>query len=118
MKNIIFVLFTLLVLFSACKKEEKPTSYASINFVNAVIGSGIVKVNYHSKPVDWAAYTGTIGAVNYATSQILTVFNLNNNYPFTIVPALDTLKPIFNQILPVEPIGMHILFTTDQAPAS
>lgn len=106
------------VLFSACKKEEEPTGYASINVVNAAIGSGTVKVNCHGKPVGWAAYSGAIGAINYATSQILTVFNLNNDYPFTIVPALDTLKPVFNKILPMEPTGMYTLFTTGQAPAA
>lgn len=118
MKNIIYALCTIIVLFCACKKEESTTSYASINVVNAAIGSGTVKVNYHGKPISWAAYSGSIGAINYAASQILMVFNLNNNYPFTIVPALDTLKPVFNKILPMEPSGMYTLFTTGQAPAS
>lgn len=116
MKSIIFQLCMVAMLFSACKKAEKPASYASINVVNAAIGSGTVKVNYHGKPVVWAAYTGTIGAINYANSHILTVFNLNNDFPFTIVSVLDTLKPVFNQILPME--GMYTLFTTGQAPAA
>lgn len=112
MKSFFITLITIAVLFSACNKEEALKPYASINVVNAAVGAGSVKVNYFGRDINWLSFIGSTGIINYGTNQVLTVFNLNNDYPFTIVPVLDTLKPVFKQKLQMEPTGMYTLFTT------
>lgn len=116
MKKIINVLCILGLAFNACKKEEMPISYPSINVINAAVGAGTVKVNYHSRQINWSTYTGTIGSVPFGISQTFTVFN-SNDYPFTIVPALDTLNAVFKQKLDLDPTGVYTLFTTGQTGA-
>ncbi|MCY1525832.1 hypothetical protein D9M68_608270 [compost metagenome] len=99
----------------ACKKDA-PTPYASINVINAAIDAGTIKVNYFGKPINWAKYTGTIGNVPFANNQVFTLFNLNNDYPFTIVSATDTSKMVFSQQLALDPTGIYTLFATGQSP--
>ncbi len=113
--NILFLLPAFALLLSSCKKTESANSYTSINVVNASIGTGAVKVNYFGRSINWKPYTGNSGIINYASSQILNIFNLNNEYPFTIV-ASDTSKMIFNQKITMNPNAMYSLFTTGQAP--
>lgn len=112
---IIYTCYAILIIVASCKKSESPQIYSSINVVNAAVGAGTVKVNYFGRDISWQAYIGTNGVVNYGTNQILTVFNLNNDYPFTIVPSLDTLNSIIKTKISMEPNGMYSLYATGTA---
>lgn len=116
MKNASFVFGTIIVMFCSCKKKEIPQSYASINVVNSAINAGSVKINYYGKNVTWSSLVGSIGLIGYGENQVLTVSNLNVDYPFTIVPALDTTKTVVRQKLFIEPNGRYTLFATGQSP--
>jgi hypothetical protein len=111
--SVILILFAL----GGCKKDEIVTNQSSINIVNASVGIGTIKVNYFGKTINWSTLTGTAGLVNFGTSQILTVTNLVTDFPFIIVPSIDTLKPVINVKLPIENNGMYSLYTTGQTGA-
>jgi|GEM_PF-1981180 len=117
MRNLIYSICFFATIIIACKKEIQPLSYASVNIVNAVAGSGTVKVNYHGRSIRWSSLTGNTGNIAFASSQILTIFNNNNDYPLTIVPSLDTLKSIFSERLKIEPTGIYTLFIMGKSDA-
>lgn len=108
--NILIACTSAIILYAACKKNEITTTHPSLSVINAAIGSGTVKVNYFGKPINWANYTGSLGNVNFGSSQILTIFNLNNDYPFTIVPSTDTTNKIVNTKLPMNTDGIYSLY--------
>jgi hypothetical protein len=117
MKKIVFTVMASVALLYSCKKNKVAPSYASINIINASIGAGTIKVNYFGKSVNWSSFIGSSGLVNFGTNQILTGFNINADYPLTIVPALDTLNAVFKQKLDFEASGNYTLFTTGQTGA-
>lgn len=116
MKKILLTSAIVVTIFVSCKKENSSLQLASVNVINAIVGTPTLKVNYFGSLITWAAYTGADGSVNYAANKIYSISNAVTGYPFTIVPSADTLNPAFAGAINIQPGSNYSLYIIGQAP--
>ena len=109
MKNY-YVTIVMLILFAGCKKAEPLNpKLTTVNVVNAVIDIGAVKVNYFGKDIAWKNYTSGTALVNFGSMQVYSVLPGNK---IQIVPALDTVKTLFNSVVSEVDKDIYSVFLT------
>ena len=85
---------------------------SSLNVINSVVNIPSIKVNYYGSPVVFGYYTDSI---LYGSSKVYSVTAGVDQV--TIVNSKDTLHPIYDRSLKLDPGGVYSLFLSGQAPS-
>ncbi len=93
MKRIFYLLLAGSAFIAACTKNDvQTTPLASLNIINATVGSTTIKANFTNKT---NVFSGTVLSVAYGSNNAYTI-PAGSATPVTILATADTLHPVYN----------------------